>query len=150
MAEPDETDFHLDASAGDNTSIAGLRSEIPFRGPDCPSGIVATPRSALPLVRSATARFRIRQTGRQSTRPIKSRPAQPIDRAVAADQGCCLAVVNHRIVFDFECHARLSPVWPAARAPVFRYSCKGLFAEAQPPGGLLKWYSHFLRFWRDE
>jgi hypothetical protein len=41
-------------------------------------------------------------------------------------------------------------VWPAARAPVFRYNRKGPFAEAQPPGGLLKSCSHFLLFMRDE
>src|SRR5260370_7569207 len=35
---------------------------------------------------------------------IKPRPAQPVDRAVAADQSCRLAVADQRIVFDSERH----------------------------------------------
>src|SRR5262249_15385258 len=35
---------------------------------------------------------------------VKARPAQPIDRTVAADQSCRFAVPDHRIVFDAKCH----------------------------------------------
>ena len=45
-------------------------------------------------------------------RPIESRPAQPIDRTVAADQGCGFAVPDHRIIFDAQCHGppRFKPI----------------------------------------
>jgi hypothetical protein len=67
-----------------------------------------------------------KQGGKARSR-IKPRPAQLIDRAVAADHGCCLAVADHRIVFDFERHARPSP----AGASAFRYNRKCLFVEAK-------------------
>ena len=35
---------------------------------------------------------------------IEAGPAQPIDRAVAADQSRRLAVADQRIVFDSQCH----------------------------------------------
>jgi hypothetical protein len=59
-----------------------------------------------------------KQGGKTSCR-VKSRPAQPINRAIAPDQGDGLAVANHRIIFDFERHLmpRLTECKVRAAAP---------------------------------
>ena len=44
------------------------------------------------------------RAGRQSRQPNQTRPAQPVDRAVAADQSRRLAVAYQRVVFDSKCH----------------------------------------------
>ena len=41
---------------------------------------------------------------RETSVGIERRPAQPIDRSVAPDQGCGFAVANQSIVFDFAGH----------------------------------------------
>jgi hypothetical protein len=46
---------------------------------------------------------RSKQAGKAGSR-VETGPAQPIDRAVAADQSGCLAVADQRIVFDAKCH----------------------------------------------
>src|SRR5262249_46530443 len=48
---------------------------------------------------------------------IKPRPAQPIDRAVAADQSCRLAIADQRVVFDSKRHC-FRPPSPHLLAPV--------------------------------
>jgi hypothetical protein len=45
---------------------------------------------------------------------IKTRPTQPIDRTIAADQGSRFAVADQRIIFDLQGHACRS------RIPVLR------------------------------
>src|SRR5216684_7261176 len=79
----------------------------------------------------------------------ESGPAQPIDRTVTAHQSGSFAVVDHRIVFDFERH-RMPLDWSGrgARATAFsivleptemiviRYSYLGL--------------DHLHRHWRDK
>jgi hypothetical protein len=46
------------------------------------------------------------QGGKAGSR-IETRPAEPVDRAVAADQGCRSAVADQRIVFDSQRHRSL-------------------------------------------
>src|SRR4029077_15800804 len=69
-----------------------------FRGDD-PSSIIS----------------RSKQTSKARSR-VETGPAQPIDRAVAADQSGCLAIADQRIVFDSKRHYFRSPSVAPTRA----------------------------------
>src|SRR5262245_65638934 len=78
----------------------------------------------------------------EARRRIETRPAQPIDRAVAADQGRRLAVADQSVVFDAKRHGFSLTWWellPRLRTPgMISSSASGVAAITGLPGGTFR------------
>src|SRR5215469_16577045 len=57
------------------------------------------------------------EQSRKARRRVEARPAQPIDGAVATDQGCAVAVPNHRVIFDPQRHCTSTSRFSAPAHP---------------------------------
>jgi hypothetical protein len=58
---------------------------------------------------------RLTQQGREACGGVEARQAQPVDRAVAADERCGLCIADERVVFDAQRQAPGAPRVPACR-----------------------------------
>jgi hypothetical protein len=114
----------------DHRRRAGLGPEFGFKDPR--AGTIAPARGELWIFWSnePTPILSFTEQGGKARSRIETRPAQPIDRAVAADKSRRLAVAYQRVVFDAQRHCYSS----AETSPLFTTVHRGIEDNATGVG----------------